>query len=233
MSTQTTSKEVGATGAEKAVDILDIPVQAPNVNEYQGPVQIINKRLARFFTSSIGTTVLGPGGVVEVVPVSEDGELLGFIFTTDNPNMIIEVVLSGDNETYYTLNDSSVADMVAQGRGISPGDATNLPSGESKDVIGIPNNVFPYVSRYKNSVFPDFAGSIIPAFGVMYTPSQPAGYTGVSVRVRNNDDSNVGKITFLEVTRIVYVNEAKRVKQRLPPKHTYRPYVGEQFASKT
>lgn len=231
MSSQTTSKQVGQTGAEKPVDVEVIP-QIPLKEGYQGPVQVVNTRLARYFTATIGITTLGPGGIVEVIPVSEDGELLGFIFTTNNPNMIIEVVLSGDNDTYYTLNQISVADMVGQGRGMSGGDAANLPSGESQDVTGIPNNVYPYVSRYKNSTFPDFAGSIEPVFAITYAPSQPIGYTGLSIRVRNNDPSNVAKITSIEVNRIVYVNEQKKIKQRAPPKHTYRPYVGEQFASK-
>ena len=191
--------------------------QSPNLNQ--------KYTVARYQTTQQGKITIGAGARYTIFAQSEYGDLIGFLVELTNPNMVVEVAISGDNDTYYILNDLSVAEMVVQGRGFGGGDVVNLPSGQAQDGTCVPNNVYPYVSRYKNDSVADFAGTATPLFAVMYTPSIPIRYTGLTVAIRNGDTSLNGMANRASINRIVYTSE----KLKLQKQTVYQPFVTQSF----
>ena len=202
-----------------------LPAPAPTTTTFVSPALPDTYTVARYVMYSTNMVTVAPSSRFKLFAQSEYGDLLGFIFELTNPNAVVEVAISGDNDTFYLLNDLSVAEMVSQGRGVGAGDATNLPSGQAQDVQCTPNNVFPYVSRYKNDNVADFTGNPSPLFAVMYTPSVPIRYTGLTVAVRNGDTSLNATVNRAQINRIVYQQE----KLKTGKQTVYQPFLSQGF----
>ncbi len=162
----------------------------------------VQYKVAQYVTKRSKGFELGPGDEETIVSETEDGELVGVVAKLSNSNMILEIAVFGDTDTYYTINDLSIIEMIQEGAGLAPGDVA-LTGVISPDNAGNVDPVFPYVQRAKLTAEADVFGTIGEAYVVKYTPSVPFPYKAISVTIRNNSTSR-GTIINARVHRIVY-----------------------------
>lgn len=164
---------------------------------------VINNREASYITVRTGSISVSSGAGQELLSQTETGELLGLEATVSNLNLIIEVVLYGDSNTYYRVNDKSVRQLLERGRGLTVGDVTLLPLGTSPDRRGTPSTVSMFVRRVKDDTIADYFGNTAKTYTVAYEPTVPFQYKAIYVNVRNNS-TTTASVTDFEFHRIVY-----------------------------
>lgn len=156
---------------------------------------------------------------ITILDATETGELIGFYALLNNQDVVVNVIATGDDNTQFKVMDSSIKDHVRFGLGLAPGDVPLLPSGESADTSGVPNPVFPWVSRYKDETTADINGDLEKRFGVCYTPAQYPPYKKLEVSALNPSGNDCMIKTF-RLVRIIYEtlpSEYDKPKQEIAP----------------
>lgn len=140
---------------------------------------------------------------INILDDTETGELIGFYALMNNREVVLNVIATGDDNTQFAVCDMSATDLTRFGLGLAPGDVPLLPSGESADTSGVPNPVFPWVSRYKDEETADINGDLAKRFAIVYTPAQYPPYKKLAVSALN-PSSNDCTIQTFRLVRIIY-----------------------------
>jgi hypothetical protein len=145
----------------------------------------VEYKIVRYKIDRRTNLTLAPGDEETIISESEDGEIIGFMMKVDNINMIPEIAIFGDDDTYDILNDDSVLDMIEDGAGLAPGDI-DITGSISPDNTGVSDPVFPFVQRAKATTEADILGVSGAQYVVKYRPTISIPYKAISVSIRNN-----------------------------------------------
>lgn len=151
----------------------------------------------------------------------EDGAILGFTVTCNDPDMIPVCFVENASNSRDVINDLSYKESVQHGRGMTYGEATTTyrtsEGVTSRDVSGRDSSLFPYIARYKDQftgtgIYDDIKNTIDDKCYVMtYEPSIPVPYTRLYFDVYNGSSIGSKLVNRLEIKRLVYVNPDAQV----------------------
>ena len=132
------------------------------------------------------------------------GELQGFRITTNRPELVMQVIVYGDSPSPDVINNFTMAELLAMGAGITPGDAETTSTGQSKDPTGQQNGLFPWLARYKDEQLADYLGYEDRRIVLMYTPVIYDQYTRLVVNLINTSTTTAALVQNITVRRLVY-----------------------------
>ncbi len=178
----------------------------------------------------INVTVL-PFLTYPVTDEVEDGLLVGFEMATNKSEMLLQIVVYGDNSTTpRVINNLTINDLLRLGRGLTPGDAEKTPNGRSRDTMGQDNPLYPWVARWKDDEFADDTGYADKFFTMRFTPAVYVPYKRIVINVVNNNPTDVATIISLSATRIVFEGKEKidptNAKPYDEPPPDFEPAIG-------
>jgi hypothetical protein len=162
-------------------------------------------RLAKYLHDEQANLTISHDTIYPIVSEQEDGLLVGFELATNKPEVIMEVVVYGDNiTTPRTINNFTMMELLALGRGITPGDAEIDIQGRSKDPIGIESTLYPYLARYKDEIQSDLLGFNDRKIVLRFTPGVQVPYKRVVVNIKNTNTDESATIQTMSLTRIIF-----------------------------
>ena len=143
----------------------------------------------------------------------EDGRLMGFSISCNDPDMIPVVFVENAVGSKDIINDLSFKEAVIHGRGMTYGEATSLvrttEGNTTRDVVGQRSNLFPYVARYKDTFtgtepeYEDIKGTIHDKYYTMnFEPDVFVPYKRLYFDVFNASTSGIRLIHRLEIKRL-------------------------------
>lgn len=133
------------------------------------------------------------------------GQIVAFECATDNPNLILECFVYGDNiSVKRTVNAFSMYELLRLGRGLTPGDVELNPDLRSKDTHGTKDDQYPWLSRWKLDTGPDATGSDKKFIVMRFTPSVYQPYRRLIVNLFNASPDSVARIHTLSLTRFYF-----------------------------
>jgi hypothetical protein len=152
----------------------------------------------------INVTIL-PFLTYPVTDEVEEGLLVGFELATNKAEILMQIVVYGDNSTTpRIINNLTINDLLRLGRGLTPGDAEKTPSGRSRDQMGQQNPLYPWIARWKDDEFIDDTGYTDRYFTLRFTPAVYVPYKRIVINVVNNNPSEEATLITMSVTRIVF-----------------------------
>ena len=144
-----------------------------------------------------------------VVDEVEDGLLVGFEMATNKPEMLLQIVVYGDNQTTpRIINNFTINDVLRLGRGLTPGDVEPNPDNRSKDQMGKDNPLYPWLARYKGDNLADFTGYADQYYVLRFTPSVYVPYKRILVNIFNKNPTDTASLINFSILRIVFEGKA-------------------------
>ena len=115
------------------------------------------------------------------------GSFESFFISTDNPDLLVNIQLFGLRMTVHKPPEFSANRLLRWGMGLSPGDVKQNPDGSYPDPSGKPNNVLPYLLRYRPATtVTDILGEKEAIYTMAYTPSPSHAFLeGVEITLTN------------------------------------------------
>jgi hypothetical protein len=162
-------------------------------------------RLAKYLHDEQANLTISHDTIYPITSESEDGLLVGFEIATNKAEVIMEVIIYGDNiATPFTINNFTMKELLALGRGITPGDAEPAVNLRSKDPIGIESSLYPYIARWKDELLADYLGFTDRKIVLRFTPSERIPYKRIIVNIKNTNTEESANIQTFTLTRIIF-----------------------------
>jgi hypothetical protein len=197
--------------------LLKADVSAQTQGTYNGdPYTYFNKiaKFGRIYAENIN--VVQNTNWVGSVDIYEEGRLLGFHITCNDPDFVVTCMVENGAGTQEVINDMSYKDAVRHGHGMTYGEAVStIPSGTiavSRDVSGFISNLFPTVIRYKDvmtgsQIYADVKNTIDDRTYVMtFQPTVSIPYQRIVFKVFNGSILGDRLINRIEIKRMIYVD---------------------------
>jgi len=134
----------------------------------------------------------------------DPGELQGFRVVTNRPELIMRVIVYGDTPTPDVINTFTMAELLSRGAGLTPGEVETTIQQRSKDPMGTPNGLYPWLARYKDEVLADYLGFEDRRIVLMYTPTIYDQYTRLVVDLVNTNTEEAAVVNEISVRRLAY-----------------------------
>ena len=165
--------------------------------------------------------------------VDEDGpgQIVAFECATDNPDLIFECYVYGDNISVKRIvNAFSMYELLRLGRGLSPGEIELNPDGRSKDPPGRKDDQYPWIARWKIDTGPDATGSDKKFIVVRFTPTVYQPYRRIIMNLFNASKTDVARIHNLSITRFFFERIPEPDEQPRSPRNTGETFQVERPA---
>jgi hypothetical protein len=189
-----------------SVQPLSTPVHDPLAGSsffYQG-------RSAKYIIVELNNTSVLPSLTTPITDEVEEGLLVGFELATNKAEVLLQVIVYGDNSTTpRAINNFTITDMRRLGRGITPGDSEKNPDGRSKDPMGQDNPLYPWIARFKDEELADDTGYADKFFVARFTPAVYVPYKRILITMTNTNSTDTATIIHLSITRIVFEDRAQ------------------------
>lgn len=141
----------------------------------------------------------------EITDEEGPGQIVAFEVATDNPDLILECFVYGDNISVKRIvNQFSMYELLRLGRGLTPGEVELNPDGRSKDPPGRKDDQYPWLARWKVDSGPDTTGSTKKYIVCRFTPSVYQPYRRMIVNLYNASKTNVARVHALSLTRFFF-----------------------------
>lgn len=145
------------------------------------------------------------GNRYEIVDENGPGQIVGFECATDNPELILQCVVFGDNVSVRrNINSFTMNELLRLGRGLTPGEVELNPDGRSKDPPGTKDDQYPWLSRWKIDTSPDSTLSDKQYIVCRFTPTVYQPYRRLVIHLFNSSKTTVAHIHTLSVTRFYF-----------------------------
>lgn len=171
-------------------------------------------RLTKQVTSQLFNHIIAPGDTFFLFDDKEVGELTSFEIAVDNPDVIFQVITYADNpEVPRFINDFQMHELLSMGRGLTPGDVTPMPNGQTQDIPGRPSNSYPFLARFKFDDDPDFTsqfttniifGSLPNIIVFKFEPTNSVSYKEIVANIINTDSVNPATVISLDIQRLIH-----------------------------
>lgn len=165
--------------------------------------------------------------------VDEDGpgQVVAFECATDNPDLVMECFVYGDNVSVKRIvNQFSMYELLRLGRGLTPGDVELNPDLRSKDTQGIKDDQYPWLSRWKLDTGPDATGSDKKYIVMRFTPTVYQPYRRIIINLFNASKTDVAHIHTLSITRFFFERIVGPDEQPKSPRNTGETFQVERPA---
>lgn len=140
-----------------------------------------------------------------IVDEEGPGQIVAFECATDNPDLILECHIFGDNiSVKRVINGFSMYDLLRLGRGLTPGDTEPNPDLRSKDEKGSKDDQYPWIARWKVDSGPDSTGSSKKYIVCRFTPTIYQPYRRLVFNLYNGSKTEVARIHTLSLTRFYF-----------------------------
>ena len=142
----------------------------------------------------------------EIVDEDGPGQVVAFECATDNPDLIVEISVYGDNVSVKRIvNNFTMNELLRLGRGLTPGEVELNPDGRSKDPPGRQDDQYPWLSRWKTDSSPDKpTGSDKKYIVCRFTPSVYQPYRRLIVSLYNSSQTSTARIHTFSITRFYF-----------------------------
>lgn len=193
-----------------------LPSQVPTPPTVQTSITSISPygQLVKAVTDQLFFHPIPAGTTYELFDDSQNGALLAFEISTDLPDVILQIYYYADNPTVITYtNNLRMVDLLALGRGLTPGDVATLPNNQTQDIPGKPSNTYPYLARFKLDSEPDFTSQFqsnaqfnpsSPLIVLRFEPSQEVKYKRIVGNIINTNPAVDANVISMDIKRIVY-----------------------------
>ena len=180
-----------------------MPYAAPT---YISPSFRLEGRLVKKINEFQFNLTVSPNNSYSIVDTGgeDPGELQGFRIVTNRPELVMQVIVYGDSPSPDVINNFTMAELLANGAGLTPGDAEVQPQQRSKDPTGQSNGLFPWLARYKDEQLADYLGYADRRIVLMYTPTIYDQYTRLVVNLVNTSADQEALVQNITVRRLVY-----------------------------
>lgn len=180
--------------------------------------KIFSNALGKYIPSStpiidIDNVDIEPQKAYKVLDKGERGELMYVEIAANSTQIIPEIILYNDRaEPVTVVNKRTFAQLLALGRGMTPGRVQPSATGQSQDEIGFfMPNMF-HIARYKDDQLTDWfdtaTGNESPdryiVGRIVCQPPMP--YSSISVYVKNTTTDSTKRVYSMTIGRTVYEN---------------------------
>lgn len=198
------------------------PTSTPIQSPLEGSSFFYQGRSAKYIIVEQNNTTILASLNTPVTDETEEGLLVGFELATNKAEVLLQVVVYGDNSTTpRAINNFTITDLRRLGRGVTPGDSEKNPDGRSKDPMGSDNPLYPWIARFKDEVLADDTGYTDKYYVIRFTPSVYVPYKRIVVTMTNTNITDIATIISLSVTRIVFEDKADTTNKN----HNLEPYL--------
>lgn len=188
----------------------DTPTQQTSVTSVSPTGQLV-----KAITDQLFFHMVSAGTTYALFDDSQNsGQLVAFEIATDLPDVILQIYYYADNPTVVTyVNNFSMSQSLALGRGLTPGDVVTLPNQQTQDIPGRPSNIYPYLARFKLDNIPDFTAQFTtsanfnpssPVIVLRFEPSQPTSYQRIVANIINPNPQTDATIITLDIKRVIF-----------------------------
>ena len=145
------------------------------------------------------------GNRYQITDEEGPGQIVAFECATDNPDLIVEAFVYGDNiSVKRVVNQFSMYELLRLGRGLTPGDIETNPDGRSKDTKGSKDDQYPWIARWKIDTGVDETGSSLKYIVCRFTPTVYQPYRRMIVNLFNASQTDVARIHTFSLTRFFF-----------------------------
>jgi len=164
------------------------------------------------------------GNRYQITDEEGPGQVVAFECATDNPDLILECFVYGDNITVKrNINTFTMNELLRLGRGLTPGEVELNPDGRSKDAPGIKDDQYPWLSRWKIDTGFDATNTDKKYIVCRFTPTVYQPYRRIIVNLFNSSPDQVAHIHTLSLTRFFF-ERVPTADERPPRRGTQESY---------
>lgn len=203
--------------------------------------KIFSNALGKYIPSStpildIETIDIEPQRAYKVLDKGERGELLYVEIAANSTLIIPEIILYNDRaEPVTVVNKRTFQQLLALGRGMTPGDVQAGAPGQTQDWTGhfVPNMF--HIARYKDDQLTDWNDIATEnpnpdryiVGRIVCQPPMP--YSSITIYIKNTTTDSAKRVYSISVARTVYENAPNQVVEPNPAEVKSVEVVGDEL----